>query len=103
MRWLWPIKTGESFFDLWSLTHFAFWYVVGADVKALQAAGKVKGLLYPLLLALAFAFVWELVERYGFEPRGLVVFPERWWNRWISDPLMAVVGVWVGWWVVKHQ
>lgn len=103
MKWLWPIQTGKTFFDLWSLVHFAFWFVVGADIWALKAAGKVKGLLIPLAISMILALVWEIIERFGIEAHGLVAFPERWFNRWLSDPLMCLLGVLVGWLLLRHQ
>lgn len=95
-----PIGTaGRGLLDVWSVVHFAFWFVVGADIRAL--AGRVS--LRSMAICLMVAYAWEVAERFLLEPRGLVTHPESLLNRWISDPLMCVVGVAAGSWLIARQ
>jgi hypothetical protein len=93
MDWLWPIKTGKTFFDYWSLIHFFFWAVVGSTF-AHTAMGRTK--VFGICMALAY--LWEFMERY-LEVKYPNVFltPESWVNSYVSDPLMCVIGLLVAW------
>lgn len=103
MEWLWPIKTGRTFFDVWSVVHFAFWLVVGANVETFHQLGKL-GLGLGLLLGMTHAFFWEVIERYIEIKYPVVVkFHEAWWNRWISDPLMCLLGMAAGFALISVQ
>lgn len=91
MSLFWPIKTGESFFDAWSLVHFAFWFVVGADAASQNWGG------WPFWVGVVIgAYIWECFEAFVLEPHGKVRHPEKPWNRWISDPLVGLVAAYVG-------
>ena len=98
MDWLLPI-TGYSFFDVWTLVHLAFWIFAGSTLWGFQVPKWLS-----LACSLAFAFAWE-----GFEhvmaPLHPAIWrdPESWWNSWLSDPLMCVVGVLGIWWLLDHR
>lgn len=98
-RWLWPVVTGRTFFDVWSVVHLAFWLVVGANIRALVKGPRVTA--YAACIAAAYA--WEVFEKWWMEPRGYVLHPESWLNRWLSDPLMCVLGVLAGVALIARQ
>ena len=98
MSWLWPIRTGRTFFDVWSLVHFAFWFVVGSVPWSTKMSRPLA-----LGLCLGGAYAWEVFERYA-EKRwpNLWLNPESWQNAWISDPLMCMLGVLSVWYALDH-
>ena len=97
MSWLWG-KTGYSFFDVWSIVHFAVWIFVGSVVYSIKYSptGLMAG-------CLAAAYSWEVFERYA-EKRwpNLWLNPESWWNSLLSDPLMCGLGVAFVWYALSH-
>jgi hypothetical protein len=104
MSWLWPIQTGQTFFDTWSICHLCFWIVYGYNYVATCLKRKAPAKLWQaLLVALIFAYAWECFEGFVLEPHGWVMFKEVWFNRWLSDPLMAVVGTVGGLYLVRKQ
>jgi len=98
MSWL-ALTTGYSFLDAWSIVHLAFWIFVGSTLWALKVDWKPA-----LICSLAVAFAWELFEHI-MAPLHPEVWrdPESWWNAWLSDPLMCVVGVLGIWWLLDHR
>lgn len=94
MQYLWPIKTGVTFFDYWTIAHLAFWWVVGSSLAALDKRGFVW-----LCACLGGAFVWETFEQgaHRWWP-GVWQNPESWVNSWLSDPLMCIIAVLLAWW-----
>ena len=89
-------KAGESFFDGWTIVHIAFWIVVAANFDNLQ----IPMITWGLGLIFAATFVWEIIET-GLEKwTDLVGVHESWLNRWVSDPLMGIVGGLIGYYVV---
>jgi hypothetical protein len=85
VNWFWPIHTGRSFFDYWSLSHAAFWFVVGSTL----AATKINR-LHAYLCCLGIAFMWEVFERFAEKQWPTIwLSPESWYNAWISDILMT--------------
>jgi len=84
------VDTLRKLFDTFSLVHFAFWFVVGADMVWLKVpfwygvAGVVVG-----------AYVWEVVESV-LERKNLVSGNENPLNRWASDPIVGLIGAGVG-------
>ena len=108
MDWL-DGHTGTSFFDVWSIVHFSFWIVVGSVLWSSEY--KKKQELRPpqayrvehFAFALGLSYIWELVERpleNSFPQYWLS--PESWWNSWVSDPLMCVVGLLFIWYIMDH-
>lgn len=89
MKWLWPIRTGKTFFDYWSVAHLSFWLVVGATLAAFNC-DRIKS----YLIALAVAYAWEGFERFA-EVRWPNVWqsPESTLNAFVSDPLMCFLGL----------
>jgi len=84
-------KRGEAFFDAWTIVHIAFWFVIGANMEHLGVSHWIR---WPA--ALAGAYVWEVVEQWLEAHAPFDVTPESWQNRWISDPLMALIGTLLG-------
>ena len=95
LEWFWPVRTGQTFFDLWSIVHFCTFVGLGASVQALD-----KPLWMTLIVLLVFAFGWEVIEAYT-PIHNLVKFPESWLNSWVSDPIVDMLGGAVGIWLVK--
>ena len=91
--------TGYSFFDVWAIVHLAFWLFVGSTLWALHVT-KFAGTVGSLIVALA----WEVLEHF-MAPAHPEIWkdPESWWNAWLSDPLMCVVGVLGIWWLLEHR
>ena len=83
----WYGKPGTAFLDRWTLVHLAFWFVIGANMEAIGVPHTWR---WPLILV--GAFLWEVVETGLEKYTNVVVVPEGPWNRWVSDPIMGVVG-----------
>jgi hypothetical protein len=98
MNWLWPIRTGKTFIDVWSLIHLAFWFTASGIMRARGVRGW---LLWTV--AIGGAYAWEVIEKFYFEPHGWVRFPESALNRWLSDPLMAVLATLLAWYLLKGK
>ena len=86
----WFGKRGVAFFDFWTIIHLSFWIVVGTIFTMVGVAHEWW--IWPL--ALAGAYVWEFVETAieHFWPKRVLTWEGK-VNRWISDPLMALIGV----------
>lgn len=98
-NWFWPVHTGASLFDFWSLIHLAFWFIIGSQVAAMMKAKGWKALPLVISVGLIVAYGWEIFERHAERLWPLVWnSPESWVNSWISDPLMCVLGLAIGWW-----
>jgi hypothetical protein len=86
-------RTGYSFFDVWSLVHFAFWIFAGS---CLWAAKLRIG--YALAGSVLLALAWECFERVAEKKwPDYWLHPESWWNSWASDVLMCALGVLLIW------
>lgn len=104
MNWFWPIRTGNTFFDVWSICHLCFWVVAGFNWASVALKYKALSNWWLLYVAtLAVAFLWEVIEKQIFEPSGYVHHPEIWYNRWLSDPLIGLIGVTIGVYLVSKQ
>ena len=79
---------GKVLLDRWSIVHFCFWLVIGANFEAMGVP-----MLWRWILIIAGALVWEGIELAleHYKPSAVVTH-ETAFNRWISDPLMGVVG-----------
>ena len=95
----WFGKTGVAFFDRWSVIHLCFWMVACGDM----AAKGIKWWLYwPITVGVAY--FWEVFEQYIMERKmGWVAHPESLINRWVSDPLMAVIAGVIAWFFMRGQ
>jgi hypothetical protein len=101
MNYLWPIVTGITFLDVWTLPHLGFWIFVGSTFWAFRER-------IPKWIGFAFCFSvaieWELFEKYAEH-----IWPERWtdpesWvNSWLSDPLTCIVGYVGIWWLLDRR
>lgn len=84
-------KRGDAFFDAWTIVHLAFWFVIGANMEQLH---------FPHWLrwtgVIAVAYLWEVFESWLDSTSTIEMTRESWLNRWVSDPLMAVVGSMAG-------
>ncbi len=80
--------------DRWTLVHFAFWFVAGANFEWHRVP-----ITWAVGIVLVGALLWEVAESW-LERKGLVSGSEVWQNRWISDPLISFVGAGAGYWWV---
>lgn len=99
MDWLWPIKTGKTFFDVWTIVHVTFWVFTGHIAWVFQ-----WNRWYSMLGFLALAFSWEAFERV-MEPRrpDLWLNPESWVNAYLSDAVLTCVcGVLFIWYALDN-
>jgi len=80
-------QSGDAFLDRWTLVHLAFWFVIGANLQALGVAQMWR---WPIILI--GAYIWEVIESLLDEYTNLVMVQESPVNRWISDPLMGIIG-----------
>ena len=109
MSWLWPIKTGQSLIDVWSICHMAAFLVIAFNVEALGIAGAL-GIPLALGLGLSIGLAWEGWETVleWFDKRRTVEkryikHPERWRNHWIGDPIVDIVGFVLGLYLAQGQ
>ena len=81
--------------DRWTLIHFAFWTVIGANITWHSIPFWIGA-----LIVVGGAYAWEVLEAF-LERKGLVTGSENPLNRWISDPAISVIGALFGaWWVL---
>lgn len=78
---------GEALLDRWTLVHLAFWFVIGANLEALHVPTYARW-----LVLMGGAYVWEVIEELLEVYTSVVAQPESHLNRWVSDPIMAIVG-----------
>lgn len=78
--------------------------MIGANLESIASnknlTWKPEQIIVGVLLG---AYAWEFVERFLLEPAGLIRYPEIWYNRWISDPLVGVVGAYLGAMLVRGR
>lgn len=98
LTWLYPIKTGRTFFDVWSIFHIAFWLYAGSNFWAFKVQKPLA-----LAIGLFMAFGWEVFEREA-ESRWPHIWshPESFINSYISDPLTCVIGIFVAWYMLDN-
>lgn len=98
MKWFWPIRTGKTFFDVWSICHFASGVVIGYVVGS-----QTNRFWLFFLISLALGYAWEVVEDEMERWTKMVKHHEVWFNRWISDPMVVLAGSMLGYWLVSMQ
>ena len=81
--------------DAWSLAHFVGWGVAAYIVARCGAS-----LRKIVVLALCTGLGWEFFESYLAQ--ALALYDEPWYNRWLSDPIIDLVGAAAGWKVANH-
>ncbi len=98
MDWLWPIKTGKTFFDVWTIVHLSFWVFVGHLAWVFH-----WNRWYSMGVFMTVALLWEVFERV-MEPKRPDIWlnPESWLNAWVSDPMTCLVGVLFIWYALDH-
>lgn len=72
MEWLWPIRTGQTFFDVWTLFHLSFWFYMGSNF---WSAEKFIGRPQAMVIGLVLSYAWEIFERFA---------ERRWPDLWLS-------------------
>ena len=101
MSYLWPIVTGVTFIDVWTLPHLGFWIVVGSTIWPFrERLSKYKAFFVCFGVALA----WEVFEKFAehYWPERWLD-PESWVNSWLSDPITCVVGYLGIWWLLDRR
>jgi hypothetical protein len=89
MNLIYPIRTGQTLFDYWTLAHLSFWFFIGTCL----APARVP-LGWALVTGVLLAYAWEVFERLAE-----VKWPELWHhpesalNAYVSDPLTAVLAI----------
>ena len=107
---IWGLKT-LAFFDIWTLEHLLSGISIGAF--SIQINNKlfknnfdlnrkdINTSYFDLILVLLFAYIWETAEHYletglaGYKVKFWFQGVEFWANRFISDPLITVVGYYI--------
>jgi len=98
MNYLWPIVTGITVVDVWTLPHLGFWIVVGSTLRPLKVNCWVA-----YIGCFAASLIWEVFEIFAFKQwPGLWEDPESWVTSWIGAPL-PVVGVPAIWYLLEHR
>lgn len=98
MNWLLPIRPGQTFLDVSTIFHLAWWTFMGSNFWYLRIP-----LSAALALGLVGSYAWEVFERFA-EPRWPQFWqhPESLLNAYISDPLTSVVGILFAYYVLRH-
>ena len=100
MKWLLPY-TGYSFFDVWAIVHLSFWIFIGSNLWAFRL--KINK-WWALGVSVVVAYAWEVFEHF-MAPKHPDIWldPESWWNAFLSDPLMCIVGILGICWLLEHR
>jgi len=99
MIWLWPIMTGVTLVDAWTLAHLGFWCFVGSTLWSFKL-----NRWHAFYVCLFVAIAWEGFERYAERAwPGRWQDPESWINSWVSDPLTCVIAYWGIHWILDHR
>lgn len=100
MEWLWPIRTGKTLIDVWTIFHLAFWVFMGSNFWAVQ---RYIDRPRAMLAGLCGAYLWELFERYAERKWPNVwLTPESLVNSYVSDPLTCVLGMLFAWYALDN-
>ena len=100
MNWFWPIRTGRTFFDVWTIFHLSFWLFFGS---CSWAARHYIDKPHALLIGLTMAYGWEIFERYAERKwPNIWLNPESPLNSYVSDPLTCLVGILFAWWALTY-
>lgn len=93
MRWLG--KKGSAVLDRWTPLHLVVWFIVGLSIGYLDLS---RWWIWPVVLL--GGYTWSTVEMALETLTGLELQVEGRLNRWVADPLMAVVGSSAGMYIV---
>jgi hypothetical protein len=91
--------TGYSFLDWWTLVHFCFWIFIGSTLWAFKLKKSTA-----VSVCFGVSLAWEIFERQAEKlwPNRWQD-PESWFNAWLSDPLTAITGTLLIWWLLDHR
>lgn len=89
------VGAGQGFFDRWTLVHLTFWIMVGGNLGSFMAQDKLTEVRAWIIVA-AGAVLWELFETLLDKHTTMPMVNESWYNRWVSDIVMAFIGAGVG-------
>ena len=98
IRFLWPIRTGITVIDYWTIAHLSFWWFIGSTLAAFRINRTLA-----LVCCMLVAYGWELFEFFA-ERRWPTVWqtPESWVNSLISDPLTCLIAVLTAYYGFEH-
>lgn len=100
MQWIYPVITGKTFFDVWTLFHLAFWFFMGSNFWSLRNFIELK---YVLLIGIFLSYIWEFFEKYAEKKwPNLWLNPESWLNSYISDPLTSIIAILSSYYVLNN-
>lgn len=96
----WPIKTGRTFIDVWTIFHLSFWIFMGSNFWTIRTyVDRPRAMLIGIIVA----YLWEFFERYAERKWPTVwLSPESALNSYVSDPLTCVVGMLFAWYALDH-
>lgn len=100
MKWLWPIETGKTIFDVWTIAHIAFWTFACATMAAFKEEfGRATSIV------LCASLTWELFERFAEKQWPHIwMHPETAINSYVGDVLVSgLLGLFMGYWIVANQ
>ena len=103
LKYFWPVSTGKTFFDVWSIAHLSFWMFIGSALWPITSKQPIWLKASVLGGCLVVAYSWEIFERFG-EKRWPTLWlnPESPLNSWVSDPLMCLLGVGFMWYALEY-
>jgi hypothetical protein len=86
--------------DLWSVIHFGFFAFLASSVAAAWEPRLWVHAVYGLLTS----YGWETFEYFGQRkwPEVWSGRIESWSNSWVGDPIVNMLGVLFGWFVVAY-
>jgi hypothetical protein len=98
VKHLWPIVTGRTIIDVWTIVHVSFWIYAGS----IGWSNKVK-LWHMIIIGFALSLVWEAFEKFAEKKwPHLWLNPESFVNSWISDPLTSTIGICFIYYALNH-
>lgn len=95
MAFLYPMETGKTLFDLWSLVHFCGWLALGSNCVA---ANFPNWAVWTTLVA--STVIWETLERTLIS--HMIQHPESFINSFIGDPISNSLGFWLGVYIANY-
>ena len=86
------IDAGQGFFDRWTMAHLTIWISFGITLGALTYSAEKITESQAWTIIIAGAILWELIETFIDKYTTFTITNESWYNRWISDLVMAFIG-----------
>lgn len=98
MDWFWPVRTGKTVLDVWTIMHVAFWVYMASNFYSFGVTRNRA-----LFLGVVLSFAWEFFERFAeHQWPDIWQHPESFANAYVSDPLTSVLGVLFSYYVLEH-